>query len=236
MKIKFAKFAITVLMVLSLANRSFAQYQEREEKPFIEVTGMAEQEVVPDEIFVRIIIRERYVKGDKVTIESQEEKLKNYLREIGVDLKDLYLENANADWVKIKRRTEDVLTQKDYVLKVASAKTVGQVFQQLEKMEITDAYILKVSHTKILELKKEVRMTAIKAAKAKAEYLLTAIGEQCGKPLIIREHDYNSGPVYLNARAGGMMEKDYSNVQGEPSMEFKKIKIEAQIYVKFAIK
>lgn len=213
---------------------------EGEEKPYIELNGKAEQEVIPNEIFINIVIRERYVSKEKLTIEAQEEKLKAALKEINIDLSNLSLADANADYVKIKFRTKDVLTKKDYSLKVSNATAVGQVFQQLDKIDITDAYIARVSHTKLDSLRKEVRIRAIKAAKTKADYLLAAIGEQAGKPLLITEVEseprqiQNLAGVYANTRLLDY-EKDKDS-GGEQEIQFKKIKIECIMYVKFAIK
>lgn len=77
---------------------------------------------------------------------------------------------------------ERCVNKKEYTLKVKNAIELGRMFQELEKLEITDAFISKVNHSKIDSLRKEVRILAIKAAKDKADYLLTAIGEQTGKP------------------------------------------------------
>ena len=231
-----------ILIALIISCSAFAQSgPSAEEKPFIEITGRAEQEIVPDEIYINIVIRERYVNKEKVSIEIQEEKLKTALKEIGVDLKNLYLSDANADYVKVKWRTKDVLTKKDYTLKVRDAVTVGQVFQQLDKIEITDAGIKRVNHSKIDSLKKEVRIMAIKAAKTKADYLLAAIGEQTGKPLIIREEDNAYiDPAMLNVRGGRASVNSYlvdgNKENGEDEIQFRKLKIQSAVYVKFLIK
>lgn len=236
---------LLILVALTITKITFGQPKvDSEEKPYIEVTGSADQEVIPDEIYISIVIREKYVNKEKVTIESQEEKLKAYLKDIGVDIKNLYLSDANADYVKIKWRSKDVLTKKDYTLKVSTATTVGQVFQQLDKLEITDAFIAKVDHSKLDSLKKEVKILAIKAAKNKADYLLTAIGEQTGKPLIVQERENGITPISgVNYRGSRASETAYYvdgvKVTGndkEEELQFKKIKIEAFIYVKFAIK
>ncbi|MEI2696011.1 MAG: SIMPL domain-containing protein [Saprospiraceae bacterium] len=235
-----------IVVALTITTSTFGQTKvDCEEKPYIEVTGSADQEVIPDEIYINIIIREKYVNKEKVTIENQEEKLKTYLKDIGVDIKNLYLSDANADYVKVKWRTKDVLTKKDYTLKVSTATTVGQVFQQLDKLELTDAFIAKVNHSKLDSLKKEVKILAIKAAKNKADYLLTSIGEQTGKPLIVQERENGITPAagvnYRGSRSDGTAYYvDGVRVSGsadkEEELQFKKIKIEAFIYVKFAIK
>ena len=218
------------------------------EIPYIEVTGSAYQEVIPDEIYINIIIREKYVSKEKITIEKQEEQLKTYLNNIGVKLNDLYLSDANADYVKVKWRTKDLLTKKYFTLKVADAVTVGQVFQQLDQLDITDAYIAKVNHSKIDSLEKVVKIRAIKDAKDKSDYLLNSIGEQTGKPLIIQEHEkgipVTAVAAGISIRGGrtdgtkyyidGVRVSDNEDKLGE--LQFKKIKIESFIYVKFAIK
>ena len=148
---------------------------ELREPPYIEVTGVAEQEVVPDEIYVSIIIREKYSNKEKVSIQVQEEKLKGQLKSLGIDMSNLFLADANADLITIRWKNTGLLTQKEYTLKLSNATQVGQVFQQLDKLDITDAGIQRVHYSKLDSLKKEVKIAAIKAAKAKADYLLAAI-------------------------------------------------------------
>lgn len=230
-------FLLTTILTFGQTNTP-----KNDEKPYIEVTGTAEMEVIPDEIYIRIIIRERYVNRTKVTIEEQEEKLKTAVKSIGVDLTNLYLSDANADYVKVSWQKKDMLTKKDYTLKVSNATTVGQVFQELDKLEITDASISKVSHSKIDSLRKEVRILAIKAAKDKADYLLSAIGEQTGKPLIVTE---NTQTIYreeiLRMPARNVASISTGGIPGsigdkENEIQFQKVKLTSSIYTKFSIK
>lgn len=234
-----------IAIAVIIGNIAAAQDQiNKEEKPFIEVNGVAEQEIIPDQIYISIIIREKYENKEKITIESQEEKLKTLLKEINIPTSNLYLSDANADYVKVKFRTKDVLTKKDYTLKLSSATSVGQVFQQLEKLEINDANVSKVSHSKIDSLRKEIRIVAIKAAKNKADYLLNAIGEQTGKPLIVRENS-NGNLEYNYNRTSNTRVTSYQNtrflddsdkISDDEEIQFQKIKIQSSIYVKFLIK
>lgn len=216
-----------------------------EEQPYIEVTGTAEKEVIPDEIYIGIIIREKYVNKVKVTIEEQEEKLMTAVKSLGIDLTNLYLSDANADYVKIRWQKKDVLTKKDYTLKVSTATTVGQVFLELEKLEITDAFISRVNHSKMDSLRKEVKILAIKAAKDKADYLLTAIGEQTGKPLVVKEYEILPNRTLANVnvvRGSRSSETEYfvdevkMKSEDNNEIQFQKIKIQTSIYVKFSIK
>lgn len=97
-----------------------------------------------------------------MTIEEQEAKLKTAIKSLGIDLANLNLSDANADYVKIRWQKKDVLTKKDYTLKVSTATSVGQVFLELQKLEITEAYISKVNHSKMDSLRKEIEFQKIK--------------------------------------------------------------------------
>jgi uncharacterized protein YggE len=236
------KKLLVLSLVTMLALNGKAQTKtEIDERPYIEVNGNAEQEVVPDEIYIGIMLRERYVNKEKVSIEVQEEKLIAALKGIGIDMKNLSLSDANADYVKVKWKTKDVITKKDYTLKVNNASAVGQVFQELDKLDINDANVDKVSHSKIDSIKREVRIMAIKAAKAKADYLLAAIGEQTGKPIVVRETEVHYGELSaLNIRGSRSSVAEYYvdgvKVDKRTEIQFQKIKVQSSIYTKFLIK
>lgn len=235
---------LLTMVVLLTTILSFGQTNntKTEEQPFIEVTGTAEQEVNPNEIYIGIIIREKYVSKVKVTIEEQEEKLKSAIKSLGIDVTNLNLSDANADYVKVRWQKKDVLTKKDYTLKVSNAPTVGQVFLELEKLEITDAFISRVYHSKMDSIRKEVKIQAIKATKDKADYLLKAIGEQTGKPLVIKEHEISHDRTLANVNVRGSRSSetefyiDGIKVKSEDEIQFQKIKIQTSIYAKFSIK
>lgn len=241
---KAIQLLISVLLLTAKFTYGQATTTNADEEPYIEVTGTAETQVIPDEIYIAIIIREQYVNKVKVTIDEQETRLKAAVKALGIDLKNLSLSDANADYVKIRWQKKDVLTKKDYTLKVSTATAVGEVFRELEKLEITDAFVSKVSYSAIDSLKKEVKIKAIKAAKEKADYLLTAIGEQTGKPLVVKEHDNSmfhpsvnvSMPGVLALRKENAMNGDKMEADTDNDIQFQKIKIQTSIYVKFLIK
>jgi hypothetical protein len=228
-------------ILLSISSIGFTQTTllPTEEKPYIEVVGTAEKEVFPDEIYIGITIREKYVNNEKISIESQEVKLKEALQSIGIDMNNLYLSDVNADYVKVYWHKKDVLTKKDYILKVSDATEVSKVFQELEKLDITDANIAKVKHSKIDSLLREVKILAIKAAKAKADYLLTAIGEETGKPLVIKEIETlpltPANVIEVSGARVGNYEQDI-NSKYDYQVRFEKIKLQSSIYIKFSIK
>ena len=213
-----------------------------EQTPYIEVMGSSEKEIVPDEIYVEIVLRERFDGKHKVTIEEQEKSLMKALLSIGISLDRLTLSDANANVVKINWKKNDLINKKEYTLKLSTAQEVGSVYTELDKIEITQAKIFRVTHSKLDSLKKELRIEAIKNAKEKADYLLKAIGEQTASPLIVREQDYSGGfesvqSVGFRGVQDFIEEKDSifePELQGV--IQFQKIKLYSSIYVKFGIK
>lgn len=238
---------ITTLIasLIIVTNSVFAQTTtiSAEPKPYIEVTGTAEKEIIPDEIYIAIVIRERMENREKVTIAKQDEALKKAIESLGISVSNLSLSDANADYVRVNWKSKDVLTKKSYVLKVGDAATVGKVFEQLDTLVIRDAYISKTSHSKIDEFKKEVRINAIKAAKNKADYLLEAIGEATGKALVVVDNPNGTVKTYEDQQYSPRRYYANSNVQetikyegNNEEIQFQKIKLSASVYVKFGIK
>lgn len=220
---------------------AFAQ-TDNKEVPNIEVTGTARQEVTPDEIYVSITLRERAEGKDKISIEEQETQLKKGIQDVGIPLELLSLSDTESDYIRISLGKKDVITSKMFSLKLGDAETVGEIFAKLDELKIQDAYISRVDHSQIVELKKELRIKAIKAAKDKADYLLNAIGEETGHAIVVREQNndyYNNYNFNRNMYANSIqtiVREEEEDISGSPEIQFQKIKLEASIYVKFEIK
>lgn len=232
-----------LLLVLSLCFMGFSQNQQQ---PYINVTGTAEMEVVPDEIHIAISIKERNDGRTNLSVEEQEQQLKMALVRLGISLDKLSLSDANADYIHVKWRKKKAITRTDYRLKVSTADEVVNVFEVLDELKIKSARIMKVSHSKIKEYEKEVRINAIKDAKERADYLLDAIGERTGKALEIFENkvmlrsyaqrNLNVRAAYsdaVNVIVDGLSEQQDGKFKA--SLQFQKIKLQASIFVKFGI-
>lgn len=239
------KILTTYLTLITLTSPLLGQTTSSNEieKPFIEVTGTAEKQIIPDKIFIGITIRERLEGKNKISIEEQEKNLKAALLDVGIDLKQLSLAMANANYIKVKWSRKDVIAKNEYILEVKNATTVGRVYEKLDELKILDAKIVRVDHSRMDEFKKEVRIMAIQAAKEKADYLLEAINEQTGKPLVIQE--INAFPRPFENQLYAMSNRvNYRNFEdnlveepkNEMNIEFTKLKLQSSIYAKFEIK
>lgn len=228
-----------LITILSICNFLKAQVPV-EPAPYIEIAGTAEKEIMPDEIYVSVTIRERMDGKERITLDVQEKNFKDLLKKINIDLNLLSLSDANADYVKIRYKQKDVLAQVTYTLKLSTAKMVGDLFTGLYELKIQDAYISKVSHSKMEEFKKELRIAAIKNAKEKAEYLTEAIGYKIGRAMVIYENNPVNFVAYdqMNTRmtfAENKYSESYQQAP-DPEISFRKIKLEGGVYVKFEVK
>ena len=108
-------FLMTTIFAFGQTNTS-----KTEEQPYIEVTGTAEKEVTPDEIYIGIIIREKYVNKVKVTIEEQEEKLKT--------LFETTIEKSKAD-IELKALSPTdapiVITRNEFMRRMMEMQKMG---------------------------------------------------------------------------------------------------------------
>jgi uncharacterized protein YggE len=231
------------LGLLFLTQISFGQtHTNIDQKPYIEVTGYTEKKIVPDEIYLSITIKERESGRDKITVDQQEKDLIQALTDLNIPLELLTVADAQADYIRVKWTKKDVISQSEYELKLSTAQQVADVFEKLDEMKIDNAFISKVSHSKIKEYRKEVEIQTIKNAKSKADYLLAAIGQETGTALIINERSLNSDDYYIdgvNVRgARGLASVQYIVPKSKSmgTIQFKKIKLESTIYVKFEIK
>ncbi len=213
--------------------------------PFIEVTGAAEMEVIPDEIYIAITIREDDEGRVKRSVEEQEKDLKNAIIELGISLENLELTDANANYIHVKWKKKKAISRTDYRLKVSSAEEVVGVFEKLDELKIKSGRIVKVSHSKIKEFEKEIRVKAIKNAKEKADYLLEAIGQRTGKAQVVNENNFvnsfRENNSNIRRSVGDAVEfyveglSGYQHGKFKSSIQFQKIKLKASVFVKFGI-
>lgn len=206
-------------------------------KPYIEVIGTNSMEITPDMLYISITLREK----KSISIDAQEDTLKNIVQRCGIPMTKLTINKAQSTYSKISFASRTGVTQKVYSLLLSDAISMGIVFDEFEKSTVIDNYRLdKISHTKIDSLEREVKIKAIKDAKTQADYLLTAINEKIGKPIEIREGNYDFSQTY--SITGGVPAKygDYSGGIISRNSEsvgigVQNIKIQKFIYIKFEI-
>jgi uncharacterized protein YggE len=208
----------------------------------IVVMGSAEMEVDPDEIYVNFILREyQNNKKEKIGIEAIRKEFLEACSKAGIPKENIRVEgvagNAYGDYFIRKRKKEpDFIANITYVIKFTSSKMVDDLVPRLNDDAVANMYISKRTHTKMEEFRKEVKIKATQAAKDKANYLATSIGEKITGALLIEEIDH--GPIMpmmmKSANASYEMAGDAA-YGGETSMPFEKIKIRYETRAEFEL-
>ena len=226
------------LTVLSM--NCFSQTKNFIDQNYIEVTGKAEMEIIPNEIYLKIILNEKDFKGIK-NLDEIEKAMIEKLQQIGIDIsKDLAIKDMTSNFKDYWIKASEINSIKVYQLKVNDAKTAGSVFRELESIEISNITIERVDHSDIHEFKQQVKISAIKAAKQKAESLAGAINQNCGKAIYIEELNnqvYKTMPGYLAGANSNIMIRGVSSLSktSTPEIEFEEIKLEYSILARFEL-
>ena len=225
-------FAVALLMG---ATTLFAQSNHLP-KPIIEVTGSAEMDIIPDEIYVSVTLREFMVDKKKQPISAIEKDFKDIINALKIDNKLISLEGVYGtyDYDHKTQKRGEFLNAKTYIIKFADLEKYNQLVMQLDKKGIENVYIQRTGHSKMEEFRRKVKVEALKAAKEKADLMLTAINKQTGDVQLIRERDNNMGyqqPMYLKSNVAMDMNAESS---GQP-IEMQKIKLRYEVEVHFLI-
>ncbi len=211
------------------------------EKPVkkIEVTGSAEQEITPDEIYLGITLKE-YL-GDnkeKVPIDKLEKELQNAVKKAGIPSEDLQIENVASYnywyWNQKKDKNKDFLASKQYKLKLSDLNSLNQMLAYLDPKGIQSTSINDYSHTDIEKYRKDLKIKALQAAKEKATYLVESIGEKLGGIIEISEIDNGYNPPIAYQRNAKFMAADAGDTPAE-NIDFQQIKLRFEIRAVFSI-
>jgi uncharacterized protein YggE len=225
----------------------FSGHHKPEVPNKIEVTGSAEMEVVPDEIYMTFTLKEYLDKAkQKVKLESIKTEFLQLCKKAGVSDTCIsiasYTGNERWDyyWYKRRKTEPDFMSSISYSIKVSTPENLDKIVNGLNENAVEGFNITKTSHSKIEQFRKEVKTKALIATRAKAEYLAESIDEEIGEALIIQEIENSSQNYYSYSN-----ESNYSNVsQTAISMEsgvsqtpnFQKIKLRYEMKAEFRLK
>jgi uncharacterized protein len=223
--------AVTVLLTSAACAQELQEPHLRSN--FIEVTGSAEAEVVPDEIYFGITLQEFEKDRKKVTLEELERGLIKVLNGLKLDVKALEVDNVYGYMHWRKKRPQEFLATKRYLLKLKDLHIVDTLIYELDEIGVNQVNIDRAEFSGIEELRLKVKTDALKAAKSKAKMLAASIGENIGKALMIREINNDYGPVYDQSMYN--MKSMASEAQSAPQINYRKIRVRYEIIARFAL-
>lgn len=223
-----------ILLLVFLAALSAKAQKNFIDQNYIEVKGTAKLEVVPDEIYLNIHLDEQDTKN-KESIELLEREMFVALKKAGVNLeKQLSVSDFTSNLSTYFIKRADTKKSKDFQLLLHDAKSLGNVFVELDQVKISNIRILRVDHSEIEKYRRQVKVNAVKEGKEKAIALAEAIGQKVGRAIYMNEISSSYG-VRMSKTKMSLKRENYSMDMETPELEFEKIKLEYSVLINFAL-
>uniref|UniRef100_UPI0040492BDF SIMPL domain-containing protein n=1 Tax=Flavobacterium sp. TaxID=239 RepID=UPI0040492BDF len=228
-------FLVTIILIFS---KSFSQNKNFIDQPFLETEVEIDTLIVPDRIYLTIILNESDSRNKKST-EQLENTMNNTLKSLNINTeRDLSLLDFSSDFKKYFLSGQSVLKTKMFSLLVTNALEAGKVLAELEKVEISNVFVEKTEYSKADELVLELKSKAILKSKKQAESMTKPLNQKVGRAIFIS--DLNSISNTLQGKAAGIHIRGASSIYGnrgsEPiAIEFNKIKFTTKVNVKFIL-
>ena len=232
---RYMRFTI-MLFFLFAGLGAFAQEGFKGEH-FIEVTGIAQMEIEPNEITMLIRLREFEENREKTQLEKLDQDFLTALKNAGIDRKRLELADAGSKLSKLGRKDKDAFREKSYQLKLTSAAELEKFLEKLEPVKVDQVSIIRLHHTELEKLKLDLKVKALQAAKSKAETLVRSIGGEIGKTLMVREWADEPVQPMMDMSANAYMRANVAGAGEEDSAtSFRKLRLKSQVAAQFEIK
>ena len=226
-------------VVLSLVTLGTIKAQTPDLRRKISVSGTAETEITPDIIYISIALKEYFENGNskkRVDIATLENQLYAATQKAGIPRENLTISNLNS-WANTsgKKKNPDFLASRQYLLKVSDLNKLDQIISSIDSKGIQSTGIQSYDYSKMEQLKKELKIKALQAAKEKASYMVEALGGKLGDVLEIQ--DGSDSPLQPVMYRNYAMKAEAADMAGgDADLDFKKIKLNFTVNTVFEIK
>jgi len=229
------KRTLTLIAAMFIFTLAYTQNTSDETQRQISVTGSAEVIVSPDEIELEVVLKEHYItSNNKETLDRIEAKFKSVLKKNNIDQDKVIFGNSDYYWYRWWSYRNNEYKQKIYKIKLKSDTDILSFVQDLDFQGVHSLRISNSTNSKLQELRKEIKISAVKAAKEKAKYLLESIDEKVGRVISIEEvpdhHNY-----YWNRNQNIMSNYKTTNTSNEDIDNIATIKLRYEVKAKFEI-
>jgi uncharacterized protein len=238
----------TIFVIVCCMTLAFANGQQPAANPFpktISVSGSAEMEIVPDEIYVNIVLREYQKRGES---KKELDALKNdflaackagSIADSAISIVS-YTGYNDYFWLRKKKKNPDLMASITYQVKFSASKQMDELVDKLDDEATQGFSIVSTNHSKMTEFRKQLKTQAVIAAKNKATYLTDAINEKLGAAITIKEPAEPSLTRMSNVANYRSQAILYSNERNDGNassidVDFKKIKLRYEVDVIFAL-
>jgi uncharacterized protein len=218
----------------------------------ISVTGSASMEIIPDEIYVQVDLREYKKKGeDKTELDKIKADFLANCKAVGIADGDISVASYDgynmANIWRRRKKDPELLASISYQIKFNNTRMIDDLVDNLDDQATNNFRIVRTSHSKIVEYRRQLKVQAVKAAKEKAVYLTEAVNEQLGQAIDIDEpeesisSDVVTGAYSNNYKARAenvaLNEAKFSSYGiTDSGVDYRKIKLRFEVKVLYALK
>lgn len=236
---------VILFTLIILGTTLHAQTDKNPYPKTISVTGSAELEIVPDEIYVQVDLKEYDKKGQpKISIDKIKEDFLHKVKSLGLPDSSVTIAGYDGDdanpWNRKKNKKEELFASISYQVKLKTSKQMDDLVNLLDDNATQNFMITRTEHSKMTEFRKQLKIQAIKSAKDKAKYLAEAIDEKIGEAISINEQEDTYRPFYnynwMSANSTFSRSNISSETEQTESSDFRKIKFRYEVSVSFALK
>lgn len=228
------------LMLLMFGSAATVCSQTSETGKYIEVTGSAQMEVEPDEIYLVIGIEEYWKEEFQKKAEYKDYQTKVPLSQIQVNLfSDLLKLGIPKNKVQVQEvgnyfrdKAKEFLVRKQFELHLDHFGIVDSIVNTINTKGIAYMQIGALKNSRLADYRKQVKIEALKAAKEKADYLLQSVSKETGDILSIVELD--EAIPYWTMRS--MVSNAVVSPNDSPENNIRKIKLRYEIKARFEIR
>lgn len=207
----------------------------------IQVNGSAEMEIIPDQVYVHVLLKEYEKKGQgKVNIEKIKEYFLKQYKATGMHdslISIVSYDGNQGDWMwRKKKRKDELYASVTYRIKFSNSKQMDELVNRLDDDATQNFQVVSTSHSKLQQFRKELKIEAVKAAKEKAIYLSQAIGENVGEAVTIDEpHEFYQpySGVSNKMRDAAM---SVESAEALPEVDFMKIRLKYDVRAVFSLR
>ncbi len=223
-----------IICALICSTELWAQTSNTEAQNYVEVTGVSEITLTPDIFYLVITIDEGDSKG-RITASEQEQRMIKEFSKAGIDVgEQLKLNSLSSTFEK----RNSAYSSANYTLKLTSESSLVEVFDILNELYISNAYLERTESSKMEEARIDARCKAVQSAKSTAEQLAGAVDQSIGECIYILDVSNDYTPTNYVTRTyayRALSNSAESSAADSTPLEVKEIKVSYKVKTRFRL-
>jgi len=209
----------------------------------ISVLGIASTEIIPNEIYYKIEIQDIKDGKNPMLLDEIEQHFLEISKQLQIDSTRIFLTDAAGRKFQLRRNQSGMIHSKTYEILFRDAASLDSFITAIETIPVYRSGIVRIGHSRILQIEEEMKAEAVKNARSKAEKLANSSEAQLGKVLIIDEladfnlKQYASNYYLYNYYTDALNSGHLSGEEAIAKLDYtlRPIKLVATVQVKFEL-